>query len=187
MPEAILVGIARVHIGALCKYTTPQPCLFRRSVANACSLASLRAIMPTVGTLPSRTLVQMFSLWWHFATSAYDRFIFADAGFATQLFTNHKNQVGRRRWITPWLCGHGRVGCWMAQSQSQAHFLLFVLIRKAVPIKAMRHQTKKNNTVVMRSGACWLLNVQNWTFDCVSLNCTAIVYCIDFWNTANHK
>ena len=44
VPEAILVGIARVHIGALCKYTTPQPCLFRRSVANACSLASLRAL-----------------------------------------------------------------------------------------------------------------------------------------------
>ena len=59
MSEAILVCIARVHIGALCKYTTPQPCLFRRSVANACSLASLRALFLMVGTLPSRTLVQM--------------------------------------------------------------------------------------------------------------------------------
>ena len=59
VPEAILVGIARVRIGALCKYTTPQPCLFRRSVANACSLASLRALCLMVGSLPSRALVQM--------------------------------------------------------------------------------------------------------------------------------
>ena len=28
-----------------------------------------------------------------------------------QLRHGHKNQVGRRRGITPWLCGQGRVGC----------------------------------------------------------------------------
>jgi len=57
VPEAILVGIARVHIGALCKYTTPQPCLFRRSVANALMARhSVGAILPVVGSLPSRAL-----------------------------------------------------------------------------------------------------------------------------------
>ena len=68
MPEAILVGIARVHIGALCKYTTPQPCLFRRSVANACSLASLRVLCLVVGGLPSRALGMMVFIGQHLAT-----------------------------------------------------------------------------------------------------------------------
>ena len=69
MPEAILVGIARVHIGALCKYTTPQPCLFRRSVANALMAQhSVGAIMSVVGSLSSRALGMMVFIGQHLAT-----------------------------------------------------------------------------------------------------------------------
>ena len=69
VPEAILVGIARVHIGALCKYTTPKPCLFRHSVANALMAQySVGAMLPMVGNLPSRALGMMVFIGQHLAT-----------------------------------------------------------------------------------------------------------------------